>query len=72
MLQQQQKQIDEAINKAQNDVIHKQAEDYNVYLAEFDEILQPIIDACTKDSISTGKYRKQFEDFRTFSNIFRM
>ncbi|XP_037904619.1 calcium homeostasis endoplasmic reticulum protein isoform X2 [Hermetia illucens] len=55
LLQQQQKQIDEAINKAQNDVIHKQAEDYNVYLAEFDEILQPIIDACTKDSISTGK-----------------
>lgn len=53
-MQQQQKQIDEAIEKAQNETVLKQAEENNIRLADFDAILQPIIDSCTKDSISAG------------------
>lgn len=55
LLQQQQNQIDEAIEKAQNENVLKQAEENNLRLNEFDTILQPIIDSCTKDSISAGK-----------------
>lgn len=54
-MQQQQNQIDEAIEKAQNENVLKQAEENNIRLNEFDTILQPIIDSCTKDSISAGK-----------------
>lgn len=54
-MQQQQKQIDEAIEKAQNETVLKQAEENNIRLADFDAILQPIIDSCTKDSISAGR-----------------
>lgn len=53
-MQQQQNQIDEAIEKAQNENVLKQAEENNIRLNEFDGILQPIIDSCTKDSISAG------------------
>lgn len=53
-MQQQQNQIDEAIEKAQNENVLKQAEENNIRLSEFDTILQPIIDSCTKDSISAG------------------
>lgn len=53
-MQQQQKQIDEAIEKAQNETVLKQAEENSIRLADFDAILQPIIDSCTKDSISAG------------------
>lgn len=55
-MQQQQSQIDEAIEKAQNETVLKQAEENNIRLNEFDSILQPIIDSCTKDSISAGKF----------------
>lgn len=55
LLQQQQNQIDEAIEKAQNENVSKQAEENNIRLSDFDGILQPIIDSCTKDSISAGK-----------------
>lgn len=55
LMQQQQKQIDEAIEKAQNETVLKQAEENNIRLPDFDAILQPIIDSCTKDSISAGK-----------------
>lgn len=56
---QQKKQIDEAIEAAQNSQLEKNAEEQNISLKEFDGILQPIIDSCTKDSISQGKYISQ-------------
>lgn len=58
LVTQQRKQIEEAIEEAQNKQLEKQAEEQNISLKEFDGILQPIIDACTKDSISQGKYNK--------------
>lgn len=55
LLQQQQSQIDDEILKAQHDALVNLADDNNIRLAEFDAILQPIIESCTKDSISAGK-----------------
>lgn len=55
LMQQQQKQIDEAIEEAQNNSLEEQAAENNISLIDFDDVLQPIIDACTKDSISAGK-----------------
>lgn len=55
LMQQQQKQIDDAIETAQNDTIQSQADENGIILSEFDAVLQPIIDSCTKDSISAGK-----------------
>lgn len=57
LIQQQQNQIDEAIEKAQHENVVKQAEENSIRLSEFDTILQPIIDSCTKDSISAGKLK---------------
>lgn len=54
---QQKKQIEEAIEAAQNSQLEKNAEELNISLKEFDNILQPIIDSCTKDSISQGKFQ---------------
>lgn len=59
LMAQQKKQIDEAIEAAQNTQLEKNAEEQNISLKEFDGILQPIIDSCTKDSISQGKYNKK-------------
>lgn len=56
LMQQQQKQIEEAVEKAQWDSVMKQAEDNGIRLSDFDTILQPIIDSCTKDSISGGEH----------------
>ncbi len=55
MLQQQQLQIDETISKAQESDLKKDATDCGIDFNEFDNILQPIIDTCTKDAISAGK-----------------
>lgn len=55
LMQSQNCQIDEAIRKAQAESLVKRAEEQNVNLQEFDAVLQPIIDSCTKDSISSGK-----------------
>ncbi|EEB17110.1 conserved hypothetical protein [Pediculus humanus corporis] len=55
LLQNQQAQIEEAIRKTQAESLSKRAADHNVNLQDFDAILQPIIDSCTKDSISSGK-----------------
>lgn len=55
LMQQQQTQIDDAIVEAQHDSLMKQAEESKVRLNKFDNILQPIVDQCTKDSISAGK-----------------
>lgn len=54
LLQQQQVQIDEAVTRAQNDALVKQSDEHKISLSDFDAILQPIIDSCTKDSISNG------------------
>lgn len=54
-MQQQQSAVEEAITKAQEDKLKADAADCNLNFAELDSILQPIIDSCTKDSISTGK-----------------
>ena len=63
LLQQQQSQIDESILKAQHETLLKQADENNIRLAEFDAILQPIVDSCTKDSISAGKKFKSRQFF---------
>ncbi|KAI5645246.1 surp module domain-containing protein [Phthorimaea operculella] len=55
LIQQQQVKVNELVSKAQVETIHAMAESNNINLAELDSILQPIIDTCTKDSISTGK-----------------
>ncbi|KAH8034854.1 hypothetical protein HPB51_003141 [Rhipicephalus microplus] len=55
LLQQQQVQLDEAIRKAQDDKLMAQAKSCDIEIAELDKILQPIIESCTKDSISLLK-----------------
>lgn len=55
LIQQQEQQVDDAIRKAEEDALKRQAGDLGINLAELDSILQPIIDTCTKDSISNGK-----------------
>lgn len=54
-MQQQQVQIDEAIAEAQAESLIKQADEMKMSIKKFDKILQPIIEQCTKDSISAGK-----------------
>ncbi|KAL4710528.1 hypothetical protein ACJJTC_008930 [Scirpophaga incertulas] len=55
LIQQQQAKINELVSKAQVETIQMMAEANKISLSELDSILQPIIDTCTKDSISTGK-----------------
>lgn len=55
LLQQQQVQVDDAIRKAQDEKIGNMAKDCNIDLDELANVLQPIIDCCTKDTISNGK-----------------
>ncbi|KOB73344.1 putative mrna binding protein [Operophtera brumata] len=52
LIQQQQVKINELVSKAQVEKIQMMAEENNISLTELDNILQPIIDTCTKDSIS--------------------
>lgn len=40
---------------SQKEYLQKAAKEENIDLAAFDLVLQPIIDSCTKDSISAGK-----------------
>lgn len=54
LIQQQQAKINELVSKAQMETIQMMAEDNNISLSELDTVLQPIIDTCTKDSISAG------------------
>lgn len=56
MIQQQQAKINELVSKAQVEKIQMMAEDNHISLSELDNILQPIIDTCTKDSISSGDH----------------
>uniref|UniRef100_A0A336MKG8 CSON001959 protein n=1 Tax=Culicoides sonorensis TaxID=179676 RepID=A0A336MKG8_CULSO len=52
LLNQQQTQIDAAVKIAQNELLQRQADENGIKLQELDALLQPIIDSCTKDSIS--------------------
>lgn len=56
MLQQQKSQIEEVIVQAQAEHIGKCAQENHINLNELEDILLPIIESCTKDSISNGKY----------------
>ncbi|XP_054273893.1 calcium homeostasis endoplasmic reticulum protein-like isoform X2 [Macrosteles quadrilineatus] len=55
LMQQQEVAIEEAIQKAQKEHMNAEATECSLNFAEMDAILQPIIDSCTKDSISSGK-----------------
>lgn len=55
LIQQQQTYIDDAVRKAQMETLQTQAEVNGIVLKEFDDVLLPIVESCTKDSISTGK-----------------
>lgn len=57
LIQQQQAKINELVSKAQVETIQMMAEDNHISLSELDSILQPIIDTCTKDSISSGEHK---------------
>lgn len=52
---QQQMLMDESIRKIQVDELVKLSNDFNINLHEFELLLHPIFETCTKDSISAGK-----------------
>lgn len=56
LLQHKKIDIEEAISKAETEHIKQCAQENEISLTELDEILQPIIDSCTKDSIANGNY----------------
>ena len=47
--------MEEAINKARKLRLEEFSRSCNINLSYFDSLLQPIMETCTKDSISTGK-----------------
>lgn len=55
LMQQQQEKIEAAITQAQEDKLSNLAANTGIETKEFDVVLQPIINTCTKDSISGGK-----------------
>lgn len=55
LLQQQQAQVETTVAKCELADLQDEAENCNIPLQELYSILQPIIDSCTKDSISNGK-----------------
>ncbi|KAH8380124.1 hypothetical protein KR009_009098, partial [Drosophila setifemur] len=55
LMTQKTKQIEEAIATAQATQLEQLAQEQGIVLRDFDVILQPIIESCTKDSISAGK-----------------
>ncbi|XP_056635772.1 calcium homeostasis endoplasmic reticulum protein isoform X1 [Diorhabda sublineata] len=55
LLQQQQTQVEQTVKKCETADLQKEADTCDVSLTEIHNILQPIIDSCTKDSISNGK-----------------
>lgn len=55
LMAQQQGRIEDALRLAQDNALRNNAQNTNTDLVAFDAILQPIIDSCTKDSISAGK-----------------
>nr|CAD7404697.1 unnamed protein product [Timema poppensis] len=55
LMQQQQTQIEDALRKSQEDALQRASDEAGISINEFDSVLQPIVDSCTKDSISSGK-----------------
>merc|ERR1719228_3287152 len=56
VLQQSQRvQVEEAIHKAREAKLEELSRTTNISLSILETVLQPIIDSCTKDSISSGK-----------------
>lgn len=55
LLQQQQAQVEATVAKCECDELQRESDASGIPLNELYAILQPIIDSCTKDSISTGK-----------------
>lgn len=56
LLQQQEREIDDAVQKAQAEYIERCANENEIPLGELEDKLQPIVDSCTKDSIQNGNY----------------
>ncbi|XP_037722840.1 calcium homeostasis endoplasmic reticulum protein isoform X3 [Drosophila subpulchrella] len=54
LMNQKTKQIEEAISAAQTTQQEQMAGEQGIVLRDFDGVLQPIIESCTKDSISAG------------------
>ena len=55
LMQQQKHQTEEVLKQQQENTMMQQARDTGVNLIEFDSLLMPIMDSCTKESISQGK-----------------
>ncbi|VDI67775.1 calcium homeostasis endoplasmic reticulum protein [Mytilus galloprovincialis] len=55
LMQQQQVQIDEGIEKVQEDELQELSEKCEIPLEDVGSAVQPIIDSCTKDAIQNGK-----------------
>lgn len=55
LMAQQQGRVEDAVRQAQETALQNNAQSTNTDLTAFDTVLQPIIDSCTKDSISAGK-----------------
>ncbi|XP_043279146.1 calcium homeostasis endoplasmic reticulum protein [Venturia canescens] len=55
LMAQQQGRVEDAVRQAQETSLQTNACETNTDLASFDTVLQPIIESCTKDSISAGK-----------------
>ncbi|BET02491.1 DUF618 [Nesidiocoris tenuis] len=55
LLHHEEAQIEEQIKKREMEQLQKEADELGLSLSDFDSILQPIMDSCTKDSISNGK-----------------
>ncbi|XP_043483734.1 calcium homeostasis endoplasmic reticulum protein [Leptopilina heterotoma] len=55
LMAQQQGRVEDAVRQAQETSLQNSAQSTSTDLAAFDAVLQPIIDSCTKDSISAGK-----------------
>lgn len=55
LMAQQQGRVEDAVRQAQESNLQSDAHTTNTDLSAFEAVLQPIIDTCTKDSISAGK-----------------
>ena len=52
IMQQQQIMIDEGIRQAQEDILRRLSEDYSINFQEFENVLLPISENCTKEAIT--------------------
>lgn len=55
LMQQQQAQVEQVVCKCELTDLQKEADMCSVSLNDIQNILQPIVESCTKDSISNGK-----------------